>query len=123
MPSRLYLLSAPGDSLLDSHEQRAVVLENAKPFFSGSLVAELRTCLEVTWSGDRVSGLNLVVPVTMEFVAADLDQGKLFVRYFDAGLVGFGIQLSMDFETRRGCGRSNEIDDCLEAAEGFAAPV
>ncbi len=70
-----------------------------------------------------MAGLDLVVPVAMELVAADFDQCKLFVRDLDAGLIGFGIQLGMNLEACRGSGRRNEIDDCLEATERFAAPI
>src|SRR5258708_7923950 len=40
-----------------------------------------------------------------------------------AGLIDFGIQLSMNFETGFGRGRRDQIDDCLEALERFSAPV
>jgi len=32
-----------------------------------------------------IAGLDLATPVAMEFIATDLDQGKFFVRDFDAG--------------------------------------
>ena len=50
----------------------------------------------------------------MEFVAADLDLRKCLIGDFDAGLVGFGIQLGMNLETGRSSGRGDETDDCLQ---------
>ena len=70
-----------------------------------------------------MSGLDLVVPVAMEFVSADLDQRKLIVRDFDAGLVYVGIQLGVDLESFRGGGRRNQIDDCLKTPQRLTAPV
>lgn len=49
-----------------------------RPFFKGCQ-NHLRICLEINYSVNGIAGLDLVVPVAMEFVAADLDQGKFFV--------------------------------------------
>jgi hypothetical protein len=59
----------------------------------------------------------------MEVVTADLHLGKLFVSDFDAGLIGFGIQLGMNLQPCFGGCRRNQIDDCLEAAERLSSPV
>ena len=69
-----------------------------------------------------MAGLDLVVPIAVEFVATDLDQGKLLVRDLDAGLVGFCVQFGVNLEALGG-GSRDEIDDRLEVAEWFAAPV
>ena len=67
--------------------------------------------------------LDFIVPIAMKLVAADLNPGKLFVRNFDAGLVDFGIQLSVNLETCFGSGRRDEVDDCLKTAQRLPTPV
>ena len=69
------------------------------------------------------AGLDLVVPVPLEFVAADLDQCKLIVRDFDASLVGFRVQLGVNLESGSGGGRRNEVDDGLKAPQRLSTPI
>ncbi len=61
--------------------------------------------------------MDLVVPFAVKFVTANVNQSKLFVSDFDAGLVGCGVQFGMNLKARLGGSGRNEIDDRLEAAE------
>jgi hypothetical protein len=70
-----------------------------------------------------MAGPDFVVPVAMKLVAADVHLSKVRVRYFDPRLIGFGIQLSMNFEACFSSGRRDQIDDCLETSERLSTPV
>jgi len=59
----------------------------------------VRICLEINYSELSNTRLDFVVPVAMEVVTADLHLGQFFVSDFDAGLIGFGIQLGMDLQS------------------------
>ena len=59
----------------------------------------------------------------MEFVGAQFDLCEVLVADLDAGRVGVGVQLRMDFQAVRGRGRGDQADDDLEAHQGLAAPV
>ena len=63
------------------------------------IAAALRICLEINYSELSNTRLDFVVPVAMEVVTADLHLGQFFVSDFDAGLIGFGIQLGMDLQS------------------------
>ena len=86
-------------------------------------IKAFRICLEINYSECSNARLDFVVPVAMEVITADLHLGKFLVSDFDAGLVGFGIQLGMNLQSCFGGCRRNQIDDCLETAKRLSAPV
>jgi hypothetical protein len=59
----------------------------------------------------------------MEFVVLNIDAFEFLVGDLDSFLIGFGVEFGVNLEaSRSGCGR-DEVDDCLETAQGLSAPV
>lgn len=72
--------------------------------------------LQISQPGDGLPWLDLIVPITMKFVAFDLDLREFLIRNLDTRLVGFRIQFGMNLETGGGRG-GNQTDDCLKASQ------
>ena len=42
--------------------------------------------------------VDLVVPITMEFVTVDIDPFKFFIGDFDTSLIGFHVEFGVNFQ-------------------------
>ena len=42
--------------------------------------------------------MDLVVPITMEFVTVDIDPFKFFIGDFDTSLIGFHVEFGVNFQ-------------------------
>lgn len=67
--------------------------------------------------------MDLVVPVTMEFITFQPDPSELLVVYFGPGRVAAILDFGMDLQTFGGSRGGDEVDDHLEADERLATPV
>ena len=67
--------------------------------------------------------MDLIVPITVEFVAPDLHLFEFLIGDSDSSRVIVGIQFRVNLKASCGGGAGDQADDRFEASQGLTAPV